>query len=188
MTTQTAGNPKGNPAARQEAILRALNIRHRRFWRRQSAIALKRLSDPALFKLAFRDMRSEEQRGIPVKHRKSLELALEDASTISLEVAKDTFVLAHREFSRKGGLARAPSPLQNLIENIVRQAPKLDRNGLMLRLKQESGEGVIASVDRTFISYFAHDGSVRTSRVSGLKDRLSRAKEKISSRLPVVAI
>jgi hypothetical protein len=84
--------------------------------------------------------------------------------------------------SRRGGKAPQRDPLQKLIEEIVCQDPKISQPQLWHRLRKEIGNGTIVSIDpegpARKIHFVASDGKVKTAAVSGLKDRLSRAKQK----------
>ncbi len=82
------------------------------------------------------------------------------------------------EQRRRARLPRKADPLQQLIEQIVRSRPKISRKELERALRGEIGKDVILDIDDTDISLTAD----KTDPVplSGLKDRLTRAKQKIA--------
>lgn len=165
---------------------RELNELHRQFWVQQSELTDKRISNPILYANATANMQSEALREVPLKHRKTLELALADAEE-EWNSGKDSL----REFCRKGGKARKGDSLSKLIEALVRANPKITERELSWRLNRQVGKGVIFSIDTKssvvagnvrMITFEDEDGRRKTAPVSGLKDRLRRAKAKINSR------
>ncbi len=164
----------GAPRTPQE-----INRRNQEFWPPQSQLRDRRMSDEVLFETATADMQSETLR-VPIKCQKSLEQALADA-----EKSKSTFQTA---FSRKGGRAPKCDPLQGLIREIVLAKPKITQGQLLRELKSNRVAGVISKIDEQsdvkadepkMIHFVEDDGTPKTARVSGLKDRLSRAKKNI---------
>ena len=158
-----------------------LNEENRRFWRTQSELFDKRMSDEPLNRIAAMDLYSETLRQVPIYSQKSLEQALADA-----EKSKSTWQTA---FSRKGGSTPRCDALQGLIEEIVRENPKITQGQLLRKLKGARGAGTVVTgekVDRVpdagkWIHFVDEDGKPKKAPVSGLKDRLSRAKRKITS-------
>ena len=159
-----------------------LNERNARFWAEQKILLEQRISDPALFHLAKRDMDFEAARGVPVKQLKTLEQALADAA-----YSQSTF---HSQHSLKGGRAPKSDSLQELIQEIVHCDPRISQRALWHRLRSEIGKGIIVSIDAERsvaagfvrkIHFVTGDGKVKTARISGLKNRLSRAKAKLLS-------
>jgi len=88
-----------------------------------------------------------------------------------------------REFSQKGGRAVKEDFLSRLIDKLVLAKPDLTQRQLFHELKKlESGGNVkLADGDKTII-FWDDNGKKKTAPVTGLKDRLFRAKEKIASR------
>ena len=80
------------------------------FWREQSALTQQRLSDPALYQVAVREMKRQSIR-VPVYYQKSLEALLEEAHE-----ARTTFMSFN---GRNGG--KRKDALQILIERIVEE-------------------------------------------------------------------
>jgi hypothetical protein len=159
-----------------------LNERHARFWADQKILLEQRISDPGLYHLAKRDMDFEASRGVPLKQQKTLEQALADAA--------QSRAIFHLWLSLKGGRAPKSDSLQELIQRFVHEEPKINRQRLWHRLRAEIGKGIVVSIDAESpsgegsvrrIHFISRDGKVKTARVSGLKNRLSRAKAKLHS-------
>jgi len=160
-----------------------LNEQNRRFWQTQSDLLDKRMSDELLFNVATMDMRSETLRQVPIYSQKTLEQALADAERLRNAFQSD--------FSRKGGSAPRCDALQSLIEAIVVENPKITQGQLMRELRRDRAVGIVTSIDEKSdaladgakeIHFVDEDGTPKAASVSGLKDRLSRAKRKIASR------
>jgi hypothetical protein len=82
------------------------------------------------------------------------------------------------EQRRRASLPRKADPLQQLIEQMVRSRPGISRKELERVLWGEIGKGVILDIDDTDI-LLIEDKSDPVP-LSGLKDRLTRAKQKIA--------
>jgi hypothetical protein len=136
------------------------------FWRKQSVLAQQRLSDPALYQVAFAEMKKQSIR-VLVYYQKPLEMLLEEAHE-----ARSIFMSFN---GRNGG--KRKDALQILIERIVEREPKIDRNRLLHRLKAEKSFDVIVDVTDGIISFESATGEIADVKVSALKDRLSRAKK-----------
>lgn len=170
-------------ASRAPLNQQELNRLNREFWLKENELREKQMSDEPLREVAERDMRSENVRGVPIKSQKPLEQALADAAE-----AKNIF---QREFSRKGGCAPRCDALQSLIQEIVVENPRITQGQLLRELKCARWAGTIPSVDEEsevkadeprMIHFVDDNGTPKTAPVSGLKDRLYRAKRKIASR------
>jgi hypothetical protein len=157
---------------------RDLNDQNRRFWVKQSQLRNERIANEAILEITTNDMRSETSRSVPIKAQKSLEQALADA-----ENSKKCF---QSQFSRKGGKARKGDALRDLIDEIVLHEPEIRAHQLLRALKGERGLGRVSidggsdylSNDRRDIHFNDYKGTPKAAPVSGLKDRLSRAKAK----------
>jgi hypothetical protein len=77
---------------------------------------------------------------------------------------------------RRASTPRKPHPFDVLIEQIVRKKPGISEKELLRALDGHVGKGVIDEINDTEICF--RDG--RAVAVSGLKDRLSAIKKKIS--------
>jgi hypothetical protein len=158
-----------------------INERRRQFWLEQSELLNIRICDTVLHDIAMRDIAMEEQRMVPVKNRKSLGQALADA--------ENSRAIVQRAFARKGGKAAKGDTLQCLIVEIVRGESKITGWQLMHKLRKMAKDGhpVVFEVDQqsdvlcdeAAKIHFKDRGTSKTASISGLKDRLSRAKQKI---------
>jgi hypothetical protein len=199
MTAEYSETPNDPSSIHSRITPRELNELHRQFWARQSKLTDKRISDPFLYASATASMHSEAIREVPLKNRKTLELALAEAESEKVRFQNkghfregwSTEQGSLQEFSRKGGRARKGDLLSKLIEALVRANPTMNERTLFLCLKRQIGEGVILSIDTDssvvagnvrVITFEDKDGRRKTASVSGLKDRLARTKAKINSR------
>jgi hypothetical protein len=164
-------------ASRAPRTPQEVNRLNREFWLLQSAQRDRRMLDEVLVEIAMMNMHSVALM-VPIKSQKSFELALADA-----EKLKNTFQSA---FSRKGGKTPKCDALQNLIREIVLEKPKITREQLLRELKSNRVAGVISEIDEQsvvkadepqMIHFVEDDGTPKIAPVSGLKDRLSRAKK-----------
>jgi hypothetical protein len=160
-----------------------INNRNKEFWLEQSKVTLDRICDEPLFTVATANMNSEVIKGVPLKLQTSIDQALEDA-----EKARRIFQIS---FSRKGGRASMCDALQTLIEQIARENRKIDARALAIALKGDRGAGTVTSIDMEadvmagepkMIHFVGDDEKPRRAPLSGLKDRLYRARKKIKSR------
>ena len=159
----------------QQLTLAKINQRNEQFWLEQSELLNKRIQDPALCEIAMSDLSAEEARMVPVRNRQSLEQALAQA-----EKSRTIF---QRSFSAKGEKAAKADGLGSVSLDIVRAEPDINAQGLLYKIRKMTPNGptVVLKVDRNQI-HFEDNGKEKTARVSGLKDRLSRAKKKMLSR------
>lgn len=161
-----------------------INILNRIFWRKQSELLDRRIQDADLCQIAMGDLDAEAVMMVPLKNRRTFEQIL--AQT---EKSRSIF---QRAFSRKGGKSTKTDGLQGVILEIVRAEPEINTQRLLHRIRKMGKEchPVVFAVDRKFDLledqaehiHFTDKGRGRTSPVSGLKDRLSRAKKEILSR------
>jgi hypothetical protein len=150
------------------------------------------MSDPAIRTSAFSSMDSEIERGTPVKNRMSLELALARAEEdkIRFRQAEPEREAADRAalsaFSQKGGQAPRENALNNLIQELALKTPKIKVGQLLRQLERQVGQGTIVSIDAESqvlagdrrIHFIDENGKPKTASVTGLKDRLSRLRQK----------
>jgi hypothetical protein len=171
-------NPSNNPMT-----LGAFNVWNERFWAKQARLTERRIGDPMSYEAAKRDMDSEAIR-VAIRERKSLDQALADAEETVKAVrkaARKIVITAERELRRSicrsGGLARKTDALQLLIQRCVRETPETNQRGLLHQLKREQGGGTITAIDEKEIQFRTSKGKLKSAPVSGLKDRLHRAKK-----------
>jgi hypothetical protein len=172
-----------NPASRGPLTLQEINEQNHRFWSVRSGICERRACDESLCDVAIESLHSEIIRGVPMMSQKSFDQALADA-----EMAEKTF---HSAYSRKGGSAPRCDALQTLIEVIAAESPKITPGQLWRELNGDRGAGTISSIDEEsdvkadepkMIHFVDDDETPKRAPLSGLKDRLYRAKRKLASR------
>jgi len=83
------------------------------------------------------------------------------------------------ETAKKGGMKSKPDALQKLILGMVKEKPKLSVSKLTQSLEAQIGMGIIEDVSEGVISFVENGKPIVDSPISGLKDRLSRAKKSI---------
>jgi hypothetical protein len=156
----------------------ALNEKNRLFWEREIELLNQRIQDPYIYQLATGDMTNEELRGVPLRNRKSMAQAFADADGMRAYVAEETRKGYRAEFARKGGRAAKSDRLQKVILSIVRRDPQVTAAELLpLVLDHHEFEREDDS-----IAFGKGNGAERLVPISGLKDRLHRAKKKLYSR------
>jgi hypothetical protein len=154
-----------------------LNALHRKYWKTQAVLRNKRVAHPGVLAFALEQLDAEAEARIPLPYRRRFEFFLEQADR-----ARERFGLA-----QKGGRARKSDALQMLIEGLVRNRPKTTLKELMKELKQRESGDVIDDIAGAFIHYKdctreqGKKGQVISCRakISGLKHRLTRARNKI---------
>jgi|GraSoi2013_100cm_1033763.scaffolds.fasta_scaffold42132_2 hypothetical protein len=154
--------------------LAGLNRRHHEFWETQNALMQTRMADDAVLTTALADLKSETDRRIPSYFQKSFVMALQDAAA-----AKRRYMT---QLGQKGGRTKKSNTLQELIEVTVRSRSNITESQLLARLRAQQGIPPIQDIDDTSIWFTNHDGTTKETKVSGLKDRLSRAKRKSNLR------
>jgi hypothetical protein len=150
------------------------NEANSRFWRERRIVLYERMADPAISETASEAWRAQQSRAVPLANQFSLETALEDA-----ERAGQRFL---KQLARKGGTVRKTDALQLLIEKIVERRPSISRDELLNSLDAAKHPGIIQDIDTAFIHFTNHKDTTKKARISGLKDRLTRAKKKHQSR------
>ncbi|MGD0421084.1 MAG: hypothetical protein ABSA68_16125 [Xanthobacteraceae bacterium] len=153
--------------------LKEFSESHQRFWEDQHLLLTQRMADVAVREAAFGAMRAEQVRGLPVYYQSSIYKALEDAERVR------TRSLA--EHSRKGGNAKKTDALQGLIESVAEKRPLITVKELERELRARQNIEIIEDIDDRVIC-FANGDKLKEAKLSGLKDRLSRAKKKLQSR------
>jgi hypothetical protein len=161
--------------------IKEINRLNAEFWTDQDAFLKERMADAAVRETAFEAMETETLKGLPLFYQKSIYEALADADR-----ARKRFMSQH---ARKGGLARKTDVLQELIERIVERNSAITLQALEARLREHQGTEPIEDFSDGTISFTNHDGRMKDAALSGLKDRLSRAKKKLdrANRLARVA-
>ena len=150
-----------------------INARNQEFWEKQRVLMDQRLSDEATAGLAYEMMKDEI---------KSQPFALQRSYEKILEIAAGAKNFLCRHLASKGGKAAKGDSLQKLIEEIVSKNPALSETQLFDALKNNEKIPPLEDIDDETIFFTNSDGRSKSTPISGLKDRLSRAKKKIKSR------
>jgi hypothetical protein len=156
-----------------------LNVMHQQFWLKQSELLNKRICDKDLYEIAMSMLESEQRMMVPVKNRKTLEGALEDAENFRRGL--------QRSFARKGGKTTKADALQCLISKIVSAEPSISCHQLLRKFRNMARDGnkVVITVDREpdlVIDevpriHFRDHGITKTAPITGLKHRLSSVEQ-----------
>jgi hypothetical protein len=154
-----------------------LNERNRWFWEGQNALRDRRMADQMIRETAYARAASELAR-VPIRHLASIEKLLEEA-----EGDKQRFLSLQ---GRRGGQAKGPDALGQAILDLVRKEPGMTVAELQGILTRERFPRLIEDVEDETIWFVQPDGSKdgqsKKAPISGLKDRLSRAKKTLKSR------
>jgi hypothetical protein len=162
------GNPK----------IIAINARNKAFWAAESKELERRIQRPDWVKEAIHTLEDELRRMVPAKNTHSLESAIASAERTS-----DRFAGAQARIrGAAGGRSRRLDPLNELIEAAVSRRPAISCEELLGELKADAPGAIVEEVTAEMISYVAANGKLMEVPVSGLKDRLSRARKKIGKR------
>ena len=106
--------------------------------------------------------------------------SLGEEQGLKAHLGETSLLELHREWKSKEQQARAqrrrPDALQERIEAIVAENPKINEHELLIRLRKAEGDGLIQKVSGSSVSWF-HKGA---EKCSPLKDRLSRAKKRFA--------
>lgn len=160
-------------AVQKEDWAREMNIHHRSFWEAEAVKFRGRAERPALIAAALRRVQDEQLRRVPVTSQKDLGAFLADVERELAEFSQ----MSARERGANGGRSRKPDALNLIIESLVAKRPRVSLAQLLDSLKQHEGLGVISDIADNEIGYVTK-GHSKVIRVSGLKDRLSRARKK----------
>jgi hypothetical protein len=153
------------------------------FWEVESKKLEERMKDPVLREAAFARLRSETMRGVCVKKQMTLDGALAAEEQTALKSADHIEARVVSRRARRAGSSEKVDALQSFINSVVEKRPKITGPELLDKIRAEVGTGgPIVDLDETSIWFVgAHDQS-RSATISGLKDRLSRAKRKTKSK------
>jgi len=154
--------------------LKEINQINRRFWCEQRKLLKIRLVDGAIRETAIEFMSEEAAAGVSFHAQRSVYRALEDAERIGRRF------LAQQ--ARKGGKARKTDELQLLIERIVQSQPSITAPQLEAKLIEHQHIEPVQDIDKKVIWFSTRDGRSEQARLTGLKDRLFRAKQKLRAR------
>jgi hypothetical protein len=155
-----------------------INENNSQFWERQNALLDRRIADKGLRKPALARLARERIRGLLVYYQTSIEQSLADAE-------EDRKWFLSRQ-ARDAGRAKKPDALQQAILGLVGKDPSMTEAKLKDMLTRDRFPELIVEVDDETIWFVPPDGSrderLKGAPISGLKDRLSRAKKTLKSR------
>lgn len=151
-----------------------INQTNREFWEKRQEIVERQLADDAVRMHAFAELEQDQQRGVPVPYQRTVEDALQRAEDLKAAVISQRL--------RRAASAPRPDRLQALIVEIVEKSPTITCPALLERLRQCAGDGVVEEIDDDEIWFVDGKGKGEHTPISGLKDRLTRAKKKVRSR------
>ena len=171
--------------------LEEINAHNRAFWAEQSLLREERLNDPLLAEVLDDELRSYVIRRVPAQHQESVERILERAKEIKKLVLASTELSirqdALKDQARKAGKCKGSDALQHLIVALVKKDPNITTARLLEKLEAELWwpESVVEAIETGKVLFRGHSGSrefFKSAPMSGLKDRLSRAKKLLRSR------
>ena len=151
-----------------------INRRNKEFWQNQKNLMERRMADHAIREYAFEVISGELRKNLPMYYQTPLEQALADAERV-----KRRFL---SEQARAGGKVIKADALNERIGQIVKRRPSVTSDDLLEMLREERGLGVIEDVEEGKIFFTTGNGRSKSAKISGLKDRLSRAKRPLRSR------
>lgn len=156
-----------------------INQKNSAFWANQNKRLSEQMADSDISNDANRLLNSEDARGVSIYSK----LTFENAHEIAEQQIKKTL----SRFGNKGRTARGPDRLTELIESIVSRKPDISIDEMKGRLQSSVGGGVITRIssgvpEDAEIYYLDHKRREISASLSGLKDRLSRAKKSFRSR------
>ena len=180
---------KDEPRRPKMLTLEEINAHNRTFWAEQSLLREERLKDPLLAEVLDHELRSYVIRRVPAQHQVSVERILERAKEIKKLVLASTERSirqdALKDQARKAGKCKGSDALQQLIVALVKKSPNITTARLLEKLEAELWPAaVVEEVQEGKILFRDRIGSREFSKsapISGLKDRLSRAKKLLRS-------
>lgn len=152
--------------------LAEMNQRNQAFWLVQNDELMRRSNVPGLCEIALQLTKFEQEQLVPIKNRMSFEGALARAELIT----GDANIRFASERARNAGRAPKKDALQALIEDLVEENPNITEPQLRVLLTRQRFPGLIEDVDDEDIWFKNKNGRSKAAKISGLKDRLSRAK------------
>jgi len=156
--------------------LRRMNEHNREFWGRENPLLSTRISDNALCEITMM-MLSDEQARLPVYYQNSVSELARKAEQFQ------KIALTHR--AKKAGRKKKTDSLQCLIEAIICRRPHVTASELKEMLTRDRYPNVITDIEGCCIYFQTKKGTEKSAKISGLKDRLFRAKRAQMSREPV---
>jgi len=162
-----------NPLKTNSTIV-AINLKNSEFWEVQRVLMKKRFTNDFIVGNALKTMNSNCENLLPTYWKKSLEVALADA--------EENHNASMKYFAQKGGKAVKEDALQKYIITCVQLNSKITDSQLLDKLMNQMDHDFINDMEDGVISFNNGNGKIKNASIAGLKDRLSRAKKKVSSR------
>lgn len=160
----------GEPATSSQ-----INQRNTTFWSNRQKYLDELMKDEDIVTEAYELVKSDRKRMIPAKHSFDFNAALEQS--------KQSMERLRKQMARKGGLAKKTDALQKLIIRFAAENPDITARKLLSSLRKQKtlqlrvdNEASLLNGDRGMIRWAGSDGEEHRAPISGLKDRLSRAK------------
>jgi len=153
------------------------------FWEVEPKKHEERMKNPALREAAMARLRSEARRRVGVPSQLSLEGALMEEEQMALKNADyiEGRVVSVR--ARRAGSVEKVDALQSFIISAVKKKPSITVSQLLDKICAEAGSGGrILEIEKGFILFVGANDRIRKSSISGLKDRLWRARKKLKSK------
>jgi hypothetical protein len=155
--------------------LQELNLK---FWEEENEKRERGIADPVLWRSVKQELDRDQMRGVPIAGQESIEFLLERADRLRRDV--------NTESARRAGRAPKADALQQYIVALVRKRPDITSRQLLAHLEQERWNGLIVEIADGMVCFLQpdgiKDGRTKETPISGLKDRLSRAKKQVHSR------
>lgn len=145
-----------------------VNRCNREFWDNHYKFFKVLLDDEVIHAGAIDIMQSEWSRQVPWTEGNEFEKALEISASAKKRALHQRAV--------KAGKSRKGDTLNELILKIVRTRPDITDHELYTALEHEKHNDVIIDIDQKVICFINHNGGIKDVPRSGLKHRLTRAK------------
>ena len=155
-----------------------INQSNREFWDRQTVETERLLQDPEILALAAKRLEDERLSGIPVQYQKTFEAVLVEAD--------DVWRLVLSVKASKSAKALRLDRLQRTILELVRKNPAIKTKAVLekLRLIADCRDGIDDIDDELGIICFSDEKNrPDKAQISGLKDRVSRARKFLRSQI-----
>jgi hypothetical protein len=160
--------------ARAGFTISDLNRLNRDFWERERIYAESRMADATILKTGLELLNLDSQRGVPLCWQKPFEMALAEGERLKR--------LVMSQEGKKAGEAKKTDALQQVIVDVVRVRPDITSPQLRDYLRERCNTPPLEGIDGDAILFAGHGGRTGGAPISGLKDRLTRAKKSLRSR------
>lgn len=156
----------------QQPTTKSINSLNRAFWADQRSVIDAFLQDDIIRAQALAELDDEEVRRVPLLHRRTLEACL---YAIAKPVAA-TREKVVRERAVKAAQAPRTDSLQKVIAAYVEIHHDAGWKEVLRFLEGEKGKRVVAEITDDAIWFETGSGRKKSATISGLKDRVRRAR------------